>query len=107
MKASSGWPSRSCMIGMLPAAGVDALVAISRFTRERYRRLCPDARRIVDIPNGVDFQAFAAPVRARRGCRRRRRKAATPCSSADSIAERASMSFCMPWRCFRPNAACH
>ncbi len=42
--------------------GADALVAISRFTRERYRRLCPDARRIVDIPNGVDFQAFAAPA---------------------------------------------
>jgi glycogen(starch) synthase len=40
--------------------GADALVAISRFTRARYEWLCPDARCIVDIPNGVDCEAFAA-----------------------------------------------
>jgi glycosyltransferase involved in cell wall biosynthesis len=40
--------------------GADALIAISRFTRERYERLCPDAQGIVDIPNGVDCEAFAA-----------------------------------------------
>jgi glycosyltransferase involved in cell wall biosynthesis len=40
----------------------DALVAISGFTREGYRRLCPSARRIVDIPNGVDAAAFFAPA---------------------------------------------
>jgi glycosyltransferase involved in cell wall biosynthesis len=38
----------------------DALVAISRFTRERLLRLCPSPRMLVDIPNGVDLQPFAA-----------------------------------------------
>lgn len=37
----------------------DALIAISRFTREGLRRLCPDARCIVDIPNGVHLEPFA------------------------------------------------
>jgi glycosyltransferase involved in cell wall biosynthesis len=47
--------------------GADALVAISRFTREGYRRLCPDVTRVVDIPNGVDLDALttAAPRPAR------------------------------------------
>jgi glycosyltransferase involved in cell wall biosynthesis len=40
----------------------DALVAISRFTREGYRRLCPRANRIVDIPNGVDLDALLTPA---------------------------------------------
>ena len=42
--------------------GADALVSISRFTREGYQRLCPNARRIVDLPNGVDCDAFSAPT---------------------------------------------
>ena len=42
----------------LAAAG--ALVAISRFTRDGFERLCPQARpRIVDIPNGVDVDFYA------------------------------------------------
>ncbi|MGE0608546.1 MAG: glycosyltransferase family 4 protein, partial [Pirellulales bacterium] len=40
-------------------AAADALVAISRFTEEGFRRLCPDVRRIEQIPNGVDPQPFA------------------------------------------------
>jgi glycosyltransferase involved in cell wall biosynthesis len=39
--------------------GADALVAISRFTRECLLRLCPSPRMLVDIPNGVDLQPFA------------------------------------------------
>jgi glycosyltransferase involved in cell wall biosynthesis len=42
--------------------GADALVAISRFTRESLLRLCPKPRLLVDIPNGVDLQPFATPV---------------------------------------------
>lgn len=42
--------------------GADALVAISRFTHEGYEQLCPEALRIVDIPNGVDVSAFVTPV---------------------------------------------
>ena len=40
----------------------DVLVAISRFTHEGYQQLCPEARHIVDIPNGVDVDTFAVPV---------------------------------------------
>src|SRR5207244_3805130 len=40
----------------------DALVAISRFTREGYRRLCPRAERVVDIPNGVDVDMMMSPA---------------------------------------------
>jgi glycosyltransferase involved in cell wall biosynthesis len=43
--------------------GADALVAISRFTREGLTRMCPGARRIVDIPNGIEVEPFAAAVR--------------------------------------------
>jgi glycosyltransferase involved in cell wall biosynthesis len=38
----------------------DALVAISQFIRGRFQRLCPRAGHVVDIPNGVDVQSFAA-----------------------------------------------
>jgi len=37
----------------------DALVAISRITRDNYRRLCPHARTIVSIPNGVYLEPYA------------------------------------------------
>ncbi len=40
----------------------DALVAISRFTRQSLLRLCPHPQVIVDIPNGVELAPFAAPV---------------------------------------------
>jgi glycogen(starch) synthase len=37
----------------------DALIAISRFTREGFTRLCPEAApRIVDIPNGVHLASY-------------------------------------------------
>jgi len=41
----------------------DALIAISRFTREGYRFLCPQAKRVVELPNGVDLNSMnkAAP----------------------------------------------
>jgi glycosyltransferase involved in cell wall biosynthesis len=38
----------------------DALIAISRFTREGLLRLCPQPRRLVTIPNGVELEPFAA-----------------------------------------------
>src|SRR5207248_5981541 len=38
----------------------DALIAISRFTREGYRRLFPGASRIIDIPNGVNLDEVTA-----------------------------------------------
>ena len=37
----------------------DALVAISRFTENDYRLLCPQVRRVVTIPNGVHLEPFA------------------------------------------------
>ncbi len=45
-----------CVQGLRRA---DALIAISRFTREGFTRLCPEAApRIVDIPNGVHQAAL-------------------------------------------------
>jgi teichuronic acid biosynthesis glycosyltransferase TuaC len=43
---------------VLALESADALVAISRFTAEGFRRLCPDTSRIVDIPNGVELGQF-------------------------------------------------
>jgi glycosyltransferase involved in cell wall biosynthesis len=40
----------------------DALVAISRFTRQSLLGLCSNPRLIVDIPNGVDLEPFASPA---------------------------------------------
>jgi len=46
----------------------DALVAISRFTRDGMARICPEAApRIVDIPNGVHVAAFAKRAATPRG----------------------------------------
>jgi len=39
-------------------ATADALVAISQNTAEGYRRLCPEARSVVNIPNGVDLETL-------------------------------------------------
>jgi glycosyltransferase involved in cell wall biosynthesis len=51
-----------CVEGLRSA---DALVAISRFTRAGFRRICPEAAgRIVDLPNGVNVANFAEPVQA-------------------------------------------
>ena len=50
-----------CIEGLRSAS---ALVAISRFTREGFTRLCPEAApRIVDIPNGVHVASYAESVR--------------------------------------------
>ncbi len=40
-------------------AAADALIAISRFTHDGYLKLCPTARNIVSIPNGVHLEPFA------------------------------------------------
>jgi glycosyltransferase involved in cell wall biosynthesis len=40
----------------------DALVSMSRFTRDGYLRLYPQADHIVPIPNGVDLAPFDAPA---------------------------------------------
>lgn len=43
-------------------ATADALIAISRYTREGYQRLAPTAGPIIEIPNGVDVATFATDV---------------------------------------------
>ncbi|MFO0879218.1 MAG: glycosyltransferase family 4 protein [Gemmataceae bacterium] len=49
-----------CIAGI---RGADALVAISRFTRDGFTRLCPEvASRVVDIPNGVHLGALRQPA---------------------------------------------
>ncbi len=40
----------------------DATVAISNYTAQLFRETCPQLRRIVPIPNGVDVQQFAIPA---------------------------------------------
>jgi phosphatidylinositol alpha-mannosyltransferase len=48
---------------ILALGRADALIAISRFTREGFEQLAPQiASKIIDIPNGVDMDAFAVPV---------------------------------------------
>lgn len=42
-------------------AAADALIAISAFVEEGYRRLCPSAALIIRIGNGVDLADTAAP----------------------------------------------
>lgn len=44
---------------VMALAAADALVSIGPFTEEGFRRLCPDVRRIVTIPNGIDLEPFA------------------------------------------------
>ncbi len=43
-------------------AAADALIAISRYTREGYERLAPGAGPIIEIPNGVDVATLARQV---------------------------------------------
>ena len=40
----------------------DAAVAISGFVEQRLRGLCPEIRRVVRLPNGVDVGSFSRPV---------------------------------------------
>ena len=40
----------------------DRLIAISRFTRDGFLRFGASAERIVDIPNGVEIEAFTTPA---------------------------------------------
>jgi glycosyltransferase involved in cell wall biosynthesis len=56
--AKPGLPARHS----LAVARADALVAISRFTRDGFLRLYPQAEPIVAIPNGVDLAPFAQPA---------------------------------------------
>jgi glycosyltransferase involved in cell wall biosynthesis len=44
------------------AVTADAVISISGFTRANLELLYPGIRRIVDIPNGVDVDALAAPA---------------------------------------------
>jgi glycosyltransferase involved in cell wall biosynthesis len=48
---------------VLAVEGADKWVAISRHTRDGLLRLCPWPEKLVAIPNGVDLDRFAAPVR--------------------------------------------
>lgn len=41
---------------------LDAMIAISQFTRDGFRRLCPDGVPVVDIPNGVELAKFRLKV---------------------------------------------
>ena len=43
-------------------AQADAAVAISSYTDKMFRETCPELRRIVPIPNGVEVEQFASPV---------------------------------------------
>jgi len=56
--AKRGLPERHA----LAIQSADALVAISRFTADGFRRLCPTAQRIVDIPNGVELEPLSTPA---------------------------------------------
>jgi glycosyltransferase involved in cell wall biosynthesis len=42
--------------------GADRLVAISRFTEEGFRWLCPEQQNIVNIPNGVELHRFVSSL---------------------------------------------
>jgi glycosyltransferase involved in cell wall biosynthesis len=55
-----------CVQGLRSAS---ALIAISRFTRDGFIRLCPEiAARIVDIPNGVHLASFTERVARPNSC---------------------------------------
>ena len=95
-----------CRRHVMAVEGADALVSISRFTRSGYAQLCPHARRIVDLPNGVDCQTFAAPRPGPPACLPRSVRTVMSFSSGGWNARRASTSFCTPWRRFRLAAAC-
>ncbi len=70
----------------------DALISISRFTRAGYGRLCPQAKQVLDIPNGVDLEVMMSPV-PRRPVWTPRFSPAGTCFSWDVCgAERASIS---------------
>ena len=43
-------------------AQMDALVAVNRTYREEFLQRCSAADRVVEIPHGVDLEAFATPV---------------------------------------------
>jgi sugar transferase (PEP-CTERM/EpsH1 system associated) len=45
------------------ARELDASIFVSPAEAELFRRIAPDARRIVDVPNGVDAEYFGATVR--------------------------------------------
>lgn len=47
---------------ILAVRAADALVSIAPFTEEGFRRLYPDAPRIVTIPNGIDLEPFERPA---------------------------------------------
>ena len=42
--------------------GADTLVSIAPFTERNFRRLLPDARRVVTIPNGIDLRCYETAV---------------------------------------------
>jgi glycosyltransferase involved in cell wall biosynthesis len=47
----------------LAVRSADRLIAISQFTHDGFLRLGGSESRIVDLPNGVDLEAFAAPAK--------------------------------------------
>lgn len=54
-----GLPSRYS----LSLRRAEAAVAISRFVEQRLKGLCPEIRRVVRLPNGVDAGRFSRPVK--------------------------------------------
>ena len=79
-------------------ARADAAIAISDFTAGLLRRACPELRRIVDIPNGVDLRRFSTAAADRATWTRRSSRASISCSWAGSTPERASTCFSTRWR---------
>src|SRR5579864_2465471 len=53
-----GLPER-CALALRAA---DALISIGPFTEQGFRRIYPDAPRIVTIPNGIDLTPYEAPA---------------------------------------------
>jgi len=53
-----GIPQR-CLLALRAA---DALISIGPFTEQGYRRIYPQADRIVSIPNGIDLAPYATPA---------------------------------------------
>jgi glycosyltransferase involved in cell wall biosynthesis len=45
----------------LAASGIDAMIAVSKDTRDNYLELCPKAAPIFSIPNGIELSELASP----------------------------------------------
>ena len=82
----------------------DAAVAISDYTAGMFREACPELRRIVPIPNGVEVEQFAAPVPRPANLAAAIRPNPTCSSWAGSIRGKGSTCCWRRWSCCAANA---